>query len=99
MMPMVFQMTFPCNVPGVCFNATFSILKRWGMKWKGISVWIVHSTRLLSLLWTLEVRMMQPGCVFVYIVLKWRLAMDPIRFDIIGGGYRTRAYLQIARAL
>lgn len=25
--------------------------------------------------------------------------MDPIRFDIIGGGFRTRAYLQIARAL
>jgi predicted dehydrogenase len=25
--------------------------------------------------------------------------MDPIRFDIIGGGYRTWAYLQIARAL
>jgi predicted dehydrogenase len=25
--------------------------------------------------------------------------MDPIRFSIIGGGYRTRAYLQIAREL
>jgi predicted dehydrogenase len=25
--------------------------------------------------------------------------MDPIHFSIIGGGYRTRAYLQIARAL
>lgn len=25
--------------------------------------------------------------------------MDPIRFGIIGGGYRTRPYLQIARAL
>lgn len=25
--------------------------------------------------------------------------MDPIQFDIIGGGYRTRAYLQIARAM
>jgi predicted dehydrogenase len=38
-------------------------------------------------------------CLYIYAVLKWRFAMDPIRFSIIGGGYRTGAYLQIAHAL